>query len=157
MIVERLPLSCGPAFIGTPEELEINPRRGPSSLAVAPGALQLHQFVTEDEGMSDDSDFEVISRLWQEFWVAPFPARLRGVELAGQDMVLLDADLAGCVSTWVNNGGELDAWRLGILGECLTALEEALPQITDAEGLDYYRRLHHMSRLTLMATPQATG
>ncbi|AIA07793.1 hypothetical protein [Streptomyces noursei] len=100
--------------------------------------------------MSDDSDFEVVSRLWQEFRVAPFPARLHGVEVAGQDMLLLDVNLAGCVSTWLNNDGRLDAWRLEILSDCLTVLEEALPQITDAEGLDYYRRLHHMSQLTLM-------
>ncbi|MFJ5680798.1 hypothetical protein [Streptomyces sp. NPDC093097] len=105
--------------------------------------------------MNDDSAFDAVSRLWQEFRATPFPARLRGVELAGQDMVLLDENLAGCVSTWVDNGGGLDAWRLGILGECLTVLEEALPQITDAEGLDYYRRLHHMSKLTLTATPHA--
>ncbi|WP_369355634.1 hypothetical protein [Streptomyces sp. cg2] len=110
----------------------------------------------QDESMSDDGGFEVVSRLWQEFRVAAFPGRLRGVELAGEDIVLLDANLAGCVSTWVNNGGFLDAWRLGILRERLTILEEALPQITDTEGLDYYKRLHHMSKLALAATPDPT-
>ncbi|WP_405842403.1 hypothetical protein OG528_29105 [Streptomyces platensis] len=105
--------------------------------------------------MSDDSDFEVISRLWQEFRKAPFPARLRGVELAGEDMVLLDAYLTGCVSTWVNNGARLNAARLRILRECLTVLERVLPLLTDAEGRDYYERLHHMAGLTSAATPHA--
>ncbi|MCX5563493.1 hypothetical protein [Streptomyces sp. NBC_00038] len=49
----------------------------------------------------------VVSRLWQEHLDAEFPAGLRGAELAGIDMVLLDADIAGCVTTWRGNGGFL--------------------------------------------------
>nr|WP_202487752.1 hypothetical protein [Streptomyces sp. SID8354] len=94
--------------------------------------------------------------MWQEFRKVPFPARLRGVELAGEDMVLLDLCLAGCVSTWGGKGGDLDAKRLRILRECLTALEKALPLVGDTEGLDYYERLHHMAKLALTATPHAT-
>lgn len=58
--------------------------------------------------MSSNSEFETISRLWQEFRKSPFPARLLDGELAGEDMLLLDRYLAGCVSSWVGNGGGLD-------------------------------------------------
>lgn len=45
-----------------------------------------------------------IARLWEERLQAPFPAGQRGVEFGDTDMVLLDADTAGCVLTWLNNG-----------------------------------------------------
>ncbi|WP_346173532.1 hypothetical protein [Streptomyces cuspidosporus] len=48
-----------------------------------------------------------VARLWQEHLLAAFPADLRGAELAGVDMALLDASIAGCVSTWKDNGGVL--------------------------------------------------
>ncbi|SCF93947.1 hypothetical protein GA0115280_120052 [Streptomyces sp. Cmuel-A718b] len=40
-----------------------------------------------------------VSHLWREHQQAPFPAGLRGAERADIDLVLLDADIAGCVST----------------------------------------------------------
>ncbi|WP_392972479.1 hypothetical protein [Streptomyces sp. LN245] len=53
-----------------------------------------------------------MNRLWQEHLDAAFPAGLRGAEPAGIDVVLLDATAAGCVSTWLSDGGALDnvAW-----------------------------------------------
>ncbi|GAB2778545.1 hypothetical protein GCM10027073_08910 [Streptomyces chlorus] len=37
------------------------------------------------------------ARFWNEHHQAPFPAGLRGAEFAETDMVLLDAETAGCI------------------------------------------------------------
>lgn len=57
-------------------------------------------------------------------------------------MALLDADMAGCVSVWLNNGGALDTERLGILRDCIADLEQILPMLNEPEGPRYYQRLH---------------
>ncbi|MFJ3503029.1 hypothetical protein [Streptomyces sp. NPDC090135] len=60
--------------------------------------------------MSEETAFEAVSRLYQEFMEWPFPPRLAGADRAGFDLVMLDSDTAGCVSTWIKNGGELEAF-----------------------------------------------
>ncbi|MEU8919240.1 hypothetical protein [Streptomyces nigrescens] len=40
-----------------------------------------------------------VARLWQEHLSAAFPADVRGAEPGDIDIVLLDAAIAGCVST----------------------------------------------------------
>jgi hypothetical protein len=88
-----------------------------------------------------------VVRLWQEHLGTAFPAGLRGAELAGIDMVMLDASIAGCISTWHNNGGSLDAERLRILHDCLTELEQTLPLITEGEEVQYCRGLQQLATL----------
>ncbi|GGR81164.1 hypothetical protein GCM10010252_19610 [Streptomyces aureoverticillatus] len=102
--------------------------------------------------MRGESEYEaVVDRLWQEHLDAAFPAGLRGAELAGHDMVMLDADVAGCVSTWRDNGGSLDAWRHQVLHGRIAALEKVLPLLTDAQELRYFRRLRRLAALTAEA------
>ncbi|MGW1985025.1 hypothetical protein ACWCPJ_21660 [Streptomyces collinus] len=52
--------------------------------------------------MTSSEQFQTAARLWQEHRAAEFPACLRGAEFEGIDMVMLDADTAGCTSAWVN-------------------------------------------------------
>ncbi|MFE2336337.1 hypothetical protein [Streptomyces coelicoflavus] len=85
--------------------------------------------------------------LWQEHHDAEFPANLRGVEVEDIDMVLLDADTAGCASTWINNGGALDPQRRRILQTCVENLGRVIPQISDPSGHQYYQRLHQLALL----------
>ncbi|MFI0734607.1 hypothetical protein ACH4S9_37300 [Streptomyces sp. NPDC021225] len=92
-----------------------------------------------------------LARLWREHLSAPFPTGLRGAEPAGIDVVLLDATIAGCVSTWQNNGGSLDAGRHRILRDCIADLDRALPMIIDAEELGYCQRLHRMATSALLS------
>ncbi|OKK02933.1 hypothetical protein AMK26_23730 [Streptomyces sp. CB03234] len=96
----------------------------------------------------------LVARLWQEHLDAPFPARLRGAELEGIDMVMLDADIAGCVSTWRDNGGSLDAWRYQVLRDCISELDKILPHLMEAEDLRYYERLHQLATLTSQTAPR---
>lgn len=104
--------------------------------------------------MSGASEYEaVVARLWQEHLDADFPAGLRGAEVSGNDMVMLDAGIAGCVSAWRSNNGSLDARRHQALRRYIIELDKVLPLLTDAHELRYYQRLHQLALLTAQADP----
>lgn len=95
-----------------------------------------------------------VSDLWQEHGQAPFPTGLRGAERAGIDLVLLDADIAGCVHTWLGNGGSLDEWRRGILHRRVTDLDLILPVLGATDNAPYWQRLYRLARLVSGADPR---
>ncbi|WP_238431267.1 hypothetical protein [Streptomyces cavernae] len=99
----------------------------------------------------------VVARLWQEHLRATFPAGLRGAERAGIDMVLLDAGIAGCVSTWQNNGGVLDSERHRILRDCIADLGQVLPLLNEAEDFRYFQRLRQLAQLVSDTGSQPTS
>ncbi|WP_410575441.1 hypothetical protein [Amycolatopsis sp. cmx-4-61] len=86
-----------------------------------------------------------VARLWDAHVHAPFPLALRDAEIAGIDMVLLDAYTAGCVSSWLSSGGRLDAWRRTAIASCLAELNTVLPLLTDPTQAAYYRRLRDLA------------
>jgi hypothetical protein len=88
-------------------------------------------------------------RLSDEHRGAPFPSRLRGEEIEGVDMVMLDADIAGCVDAWLGSRGQLDEQRRGWLQSCLDDLRRVLPALDDPEERAYYERLDALARLAL--------
>jgi hypothetical protein len=92
---------------------------------------------------------EEARRLWAEHRTAPFPSRLRGKEVEGVDMAMLDADIAGCVDNWLRSGGQLDDGRRGILRSCLDDLGRVLPVLDEPEERAYYQRLDVLARLPL--------
>jgi hypothetical protein len=65
-------------------------------------------------------------------------------------MVLLDAYIAGCISTWLRNQGSLDAGRQTVLANCLTDLDRVLPLLVNQRGYAYYSRLRTMAAATLV-------
>lgn len=65
--------------------------------------------------MSSDEIRAEVERLYADHMVAAFPPRLRGEEIEGVDMVMLDADVAGCVATWLGNHGQHDEERQAVL------------------------------------------
>ncbi|MFG2772805.1 hypothetical protein [Streptomyces sp. NPDC048350] len=104
---------------------------------------------------TDESD-AAVTHLWQEHMRAPFPAGLRGADRAGIDLVRLDADIAGCVSTWQSNDGSLDAERHRILHYRIADLEQILPMLSATEDLSYWQRLHQLAQLVTEADPRPT-
>jgi hypothetical protein len=78
---------------------------------------------------------------------AEFPARLRGEEIEGVDMVMLDANIAGCVSTWLSQSGPLDHGRQQILRQCVDDLERVMPRLDIPKERAYYDRLSAMAKL----------
>ena len=95
--------------------------------------------------MSELERDDLLPQLWVEHMRAEFPAHLRGRDLEGEDLVLLDADVAGCVSSSLSS--VVDERCHGVLLKCIAALEKVLPSIGDEDGTKYYERLHEMAVL----------
>src|SRR5947209_20525345 len=94
-----------------------------------------------------------VADLWQAHRNRKFPPRLRDAEVGDVDVVLLDACIAGCVGTWLSNGGHLDLERSQTLATCLEDLEQVLAVLTDAEGVEYLQRLRELAAAVLARTP----
>ena len=88
-----------------------------------------------------------IADLWRDHQAASFPSGCGGKEIEGIDLVMLDADIAGCVSTFVS-AGHLDLDRKRILSQCREEIEVVL-QSLQGEAKDYYTRLHKLAVLIL--------
>jgi hypothetical protein len=87
--------------------------------------------------------------LWDEHRSAPFPDGLAGEEIAGVDIVMLDADIAGCVATALGNHGRPAVERKAVLAKCLDDLDRVLPLLQDEGAREYYERLRRLAQLTL--------
>ncbi|MGD3108778.1 hypothetical protein [Streptomyces sp. YGL11-2] len=95
-----------------------------------------------------EPELDLLSQLWEEHVRAPFPPHLRGRDIEGEDMVMLDADIAGCVSSSVS--GPLDEKSRRTLLGCLAAVEKVLPSIGDeGSAVEYYERLREMAALAV--------
>ena len=89
----------------------------------------------------------LIQELWQEHRASRFPKGFRGKDVNGVDFVMLDADIAGCVSRFLSRG-TLDARRAAILGLCYRNAGNVVP-ILNEEGAQYFWRLERMAELVL--------
>ncbi|MGW0435334.1 hypothetical protein ACWDV4_22690 [Micromonospora sp. NPDC003197] len=94
---------------------------------------------------TEGDELEAVARLWNVHLRADFPDRLRGVDLLGVDMVMLDADIAGCVSTWLGNRGRLDRGRQEVLARCVADLDRVLLILVGQQERAYYGRLRTMA------------
>lgn len=89
-----------------------------------------------------------IRHLWRKHQQASFPADYRGEEIMGEDLVMLDSYTAGCISTFVGNGGRLDKKRHEVLIACRDGLAKVVPALA-GEARKYYDRLLRLSDLIL--------
>ena len=80
-----------------------------------------------------------------------FPPRLRGEVINGVDMVMVDADIAGCVQVWLDSSANLDAARIGILRTCREEVERVLTILTDPVEREYYTVLRDLANAVLQA------
>ena len=81
-----------------------------------------------------------------------FPPSLRGAEVGNIDVVLLDAVTAGCVSTWLGNGGHLTVETSRILASCVEDLNMVIGAFNDGEELYYLQQLRIMAAGVLANT-----
>ncbi len=93
-----------------------------------------------------------INELWKEHLEAKFPEELSGKDINGIDFVMLDADIAGCVSTFVDNGN-LNLFQTATLGLCYHGASFMLPILNDEET-EYFWRLERLAELVLKAVAQ---
>jgi hypothetical protein len=88
-----------------------------------------------------------ILELWQQHSSAAFP-KAYGSKINRIDLPLLDAEIAGCIHMYMNNGGKLDAQRIKILRERLIDLN-TIVLLLDSEELIYFDRLRKLANLVL--------
>jgi hypothetical protein len=94
-------------------------------------------------------DNRSIEQLWREHKLAAFPQAYRGKDVNGIDLVMLDADVAGCVDTFLSRGN-LNLFQTAVLGLCYRNLTYSIPMLSE-EGKAYYRRLELLAKLVLKA------
>lgn len=97
--------------------------------------------------MESSSDQSLIRDLWDEHMAAPFPKAFRAKDVNGIDFVMLDADVAGCVDTFLSRGN-LNLYQTAVLGLSYRNLSYVLPILND-EGKDYFWRLERLAELVL--------
>ena len=100
-----------------------------------------------------DNTLEELSReitdLWEEHRSVPFPDDYGGKDVNGIDFALLDADIAGCVTSFINSGN-LNIYQTAILGLSYRHTDFILP-ILNEEGTEYFWRLGRLAELVLKA------
>ena len=94
----------------------------------------------------------LIEELWKEHESAPFPKGYRGKDVNGIDFVMLDADVAGCVDTFLSRGN-LNLFQTAVLGLRYRDLSYVIPILND-EGAEYYWRLERLAELVLKAVAE---
>jgi hypothetical protein len=97
-----------------------------------------------------------VTQLWEAHSEAAFPRRLLYDDVAGVEMVMLDADVSGCVSTWLSRDGSIDNWRWNILASRERDLELVLPKLSGQEAA-YYQGLLDMAVLILESPDYSAG
>jgi hypothetical protein len=93
-----------------------------------------------------------INELWKEHLEAKFPEEFSGKDINGIDFVMLDANVAGCVSAFVDKGN-LNLFQTATLGLCYHSASFMLP-ILNEEGTEYFWRLERLAELVLKAVAQ---
>lgn len=91
---------------------------------------------------------DAVAELWEEHRRAPFPPRLRGVDIKGVDLLAVDSDLAGCIYSWMSNDRWLtDAWR-SFIARRIGDIDAAMGAL-DQDEAEYYARLRELAAMVI--------
>jgi hypothetical protein len=83
-------------------------------------------------------------------WHRPFPSDLRGVDVGGVEVVLLDSDVAGYVSTWLS-AGKLNSGPHSILAERMDEAYRVARLHVDSTDAAYFEGLGKLADAVLAA------
>ncbi len=83
-----------------------------------------------DENLTE-TNAELIQELWEEHQTARMPSGFASRDVNGISFELLDIDVTGCVSTFLQRG-TLDTWRTASLGLCVHHCYDVLPILSEA-------------------------
>jgi len=84
-------------------------------------------------------ELQDIFRIWVRLRQKLFPSNCRGVDIRGVDLLMLDSDVAGCVSTFLMQG-RLEQNQTEALYYCDECLDVVNLELEGYEGW-YYRQL----------------
>ncbi|MER5974454.1 hypothetical protein ABT112_32910 [Streptomyces sp. NPDC002055] len=96
-------------------------------------------------GRSGAQPEDRLARLWEEHRRAPFPESFRGVDIAGVELILLDADVAAVLQRELDGG--LDTQGIAVLWACIADLDTIVPLINEEYCASYVTRLRTMAGL----------
>ena len=99
--------------------------------------------------MGNESEETLAEELWQEHLAAPFPKGFRGKDVDGIDFVMLDANIAGCISTFLERG-TLNLYQAAMLGLSYRDVSYGVPILNEA-GAAYFWRLEPLAEVVLKA------
>jgi hypothetical protein len=88
---------------------------------------------------------DVLSQMMAEHMARPFPPGCRGLDIEGEDLVMLDADAYGFASGVL--AGPLSEQRRSGLTRLTPVFEKVLPMIDDEYATTYYTHVREMAVL----------
>jgi hypothetical protein len=94
-----------------------------------------------------------LARLWREHIAAGCPTELTGVEIAGSDARVLDAEITACASALICRRMTVDSRMERRLTEISTALADKLARYGQADtpvAAAYYARLNELVSAVLV-------
>ncbi|WP_214409911.1 hypothetical protein [Sphaerisporangium fuscum] len=87
-----------------------------------------------------------------------YPEDLITVEIHGYPMLLIDGDMAGCVTGYVGHArGVLDADQLRIVRQCARDLRALVPRLRRREGRSYAARWLRIAELIMSDAPVSSS
>jgi hypothetical protein len=89
-----------------------------------------------------------IRRRWEAWRQLPFPEGLAGEEVNGICLTSLDTFAAGCIDTFLERRGSLDAERIAVLRRCAGELRAVVPALA-YEAAVYFGELSAIADLVL--------
>lgn len=88
-----------------------------------------------------------IVKLFNEHLTTSYPDR-RGDEILGIDLVLIDSDTAGLISTYIGSRGQLSSDNIRILNHCYSDLKTIVKELSGADR-QYFARLQNIAGLII--------
>jgi hypothetical protein len=88
-----------------------------------------------------------IVKLYNEHLTTSFPDR-RGDEIMGIDLVLIDNDTAGLITTYIGSRGQLSGDNLRILNHCYSDLKTVVKELSGTDR-QYFARLQNIAGLII--------
>jgi hypothetical protein len=130
-------------------------RRGEASLPgkAKPGAGDVEAVSWRSNSMTIPSE---LMELWQQHHASAFPKGYGDKEINRVNLSLLDAEVAGSIRLYINNGGKIDPQQVKILRDRLIDLN-AIILLMDRDELIYFDRLRKMANLVLQEVEKNIG
>lgn len=92
-----------------------------------------------------------VARLYEQHRKMPYPKGQRGMEIEGVELILVDVHAAGCASSWLEKGDDLNEHARWMAPLCLDELRKVVPVFADPQS-GHYRpyAAHYWGRLLRM-------
>jgi hypothetical protein len=96
-----------------------------------------------------------VEALWKTHLAAKFPDSCYGRDPGGIDLVQLDANIAGCVDTYLTRRRRLDPHRISMLGICYRHARAVIPGLRGTSRT-HFERLEKMAGSVLQEVEKST-